>query len=73
VQRCREVTVTATVPAIPVSKATLTLKEAQREQIVRALRESSGNRSEAARRLGIDRKSLYRTARRMGIDFDAIG
>src|SRR5215469_8160551 len=73
VQRCREVPVTATVPAIPVSKATLTLKESQREQILRALRESAGNRSEAARRLGIDRKSLYRTARRMGIDFDAIG
>lgn len=72
VQRCREVTTTATAPAIPVTKATLTLKEAQREQIVRALRESAGNRSEAARRLGIDRKSLYRTARRMGINFDEI-
>ena len=75
VQRCREVTVTvpAMVPAIPVGKATLTLKEVQRQQIVRTLRESAGNRSEAARRLGLDRKSLYRTAKRMGIDFDAIG
>jgi len=73
VQRCREVPMAATAPAIIVGKATLTLKEAQREQIVRVLRESAGNRSEAARRLGIDRKSLYRTARRMGIDIDAIG
>jgi len=48
-----------------------TLKGAERLQIVRALREAGGNRSLAARRLGIERKSLYKKARRLGIDLDA--
>jgi transcriptional regulator with PAS, ATPase and Fis domain len=48
-----------------------TLKAAERQQIVRALREAQGNRSLAARNLGIERKSLYKKARRLGIDLDA--
>jgi transcriptional regulator with GAF, ATPase, and Fis domain len=52
---------------------TLTLKEVEREQILRALRESDGNRSRAARQLGIERKSLYKKARRLGIDLDGVG
>jgi DNA-binding NtrC family response regulator len=65
-------------PASPInsngsgSAATLTLKEAERQQIIRALQESAGNRSLAARKLGIERKSLYKKARRLGIDLDAI-
>ena len=47
------------------------LKSAERLQIVRALRESEGNRSLAARKLGIERKSLYKKARRLGIDLDS--
>lgn len=50
----------------------LNLKETEKQQIIRALRESAGNRSEAARKLGIERKSLYKKARRLGIDLDAI-
>jgi transcriptional regulator with GAF, ATPase, and Fis domain len=48
-----------------------TLKGAERQQIVRALREAEGNRSLAARNLGIERKTLYKKARRLGIDLDA--
>jgi len=47
------------------------LKTAEREQILRALRESEGNRSLAARKLGIERKTLYKKAERLGIDLDA--
>jgi DNA-binding NtrC family response regulator len=76
VQHCLEATMSreaAISPAISAPPAGLTLKEAERDQIIRALRESAGNRSQAARKLGIERKSLYKKARRMGIDLDAIG
>jgi DNA-binding NtrC family response regulator len=56
-----------------VEEAATTLKGAERQQIVRALRESAGNRSLAARNLGIERKTLYKKARRLGIDLDAPG
>jgi len=52
-------------------RSSSTLREAERQQIFRALRESEGNRSLAARILGIERKSLYKKARRLGIDLDA--
>jgi DNA-binding NtrC family response regulator len=45
-----------------------TLREAEREHILRVLREAGGNKSLAARRLGIERKTLYSKARRLGID-----
>ena len=48
-----------------------TLKGVERQQILRALREAEGNRSLAARNLGIERKTLYKKARRLGIDLDA--
>jgi len=51
----------------------MTLKEVERQQIIRALHESGGSRSQAARKLGIERKSLYKKAKRLGIDLDAIG
>jgi DNA-binding NtrC family response regulator len=54
-----------------VEEAATTLKGAERQQIVRALREAAGNRSLAARNLGIERKTLYKKARRLGIDLDA--
>jgi len=75
VKNCREAGMSTTAPMLPpvaAAPANLTLKEAEREQIIRVLRESAGNRSEAARKLGIERKSLYKKARRMGIDLDAI-
>lgn len=42
----------------------------EREHILRVLAESGGNRSEAARRLGIERKTLYKKAVRLGIDLN---
>ena len=44
------------------------LLELEREHIVRILKETHGNKSEAARRLGIERKTLYKKALRLGID-----
>jgi len=58
-------------PAAKVAETDTTLKGAERQQIVRALREAAGNRSMAARTLGIERKTLYKKARRLGIDLDA--
>jgi DNA-binding NtrC family response regulator len=40
------------------------VEQAEREQIVRALALAAGNKSEAARLLGITRRSLYRRLRR---------
>ena len=54
-----------------VEEPATTLKEVERQQIMRALREAGGNRSLAARKLGIERKTLYKKARRLGIDLDA--
>ena len=44
------------------------LIEMEREHIVRVLKEARGNKAEAARRLGIERKTLYKKALRLGID-----
>ncbi|HEV2115153.1 MAG TPA: helix-turn-helix domain-containing protein, partial [Terriglobales bacterium] len=44
------------------------LVELEREHIVRILKQTHGNKSEAARRLGIERKTLYKKALRLGID-----
>jgi len=48
-----------------------TLLDMERQHILRALREADGNKSLAARRLGIERKTLYKKARRLGIDLEA--
>ena len=50
------------------SPVTMTLKEGEREQIRRALSESDGNKSQAARTLGISRKALYAKMKEYGID-----
>jgi DNA-binding NtrC family response regulator len=47
---------------------TATLEEVERQHILRVLQEANGNKSQAARALGIERKTLYRKARRMGVD-----
>jgi DNA-binding NtrC family response regulator len=44
------------------------LQELERHHILRVLKETHGNKSEAARRLGIERKTLYKKALRLGID-----
>jgi DNA-binding NtrC family response regulator len=47
------------------------LLELERQHILRVLEQTHGNRSEAARRLGIERKTLYRKALRLGIDMQS--
>jgi DNA-binding NtrC family response regulator len=44
-----------------------TLEEQEREHILQALQAARGNRSEAARMLGIDRVSLWRKLKKYGL------
>jgi DNA-binding NtrC family response regulator len=44
------------------------LLELEKQHIVRVLKAANGNKSEAARRLGIERKTLYKKATRLGIN-----
>ena len=46
------------------------LVDMEKQQIVRILHDVHGNKSEAARRLGIERKTLYKKAVRLGITLD---
>lgn len=48
----------------------ITLKELERLHVAAVLRRCSGNRTQAARVLGIERKTLYRKAKRLGIELD---
>jgi len=43
-----------------ISSGRLTLKEAERQLLIHALQECYGNRTEAARKLGISRRTLHR-------------
>ena len=57
-------------PALPgdqLQMPDLSLQAAEREQILRALQASGGRRVEAARRLGLSRRTLYRKLSRYGI------
>jgi len=56
--------------AAPAVGDEVTLKELERLHVAAVLRRCSGNRSQAARILGIERKTLYRKAKRLGIDLD---
>lgn len=47
-------------PKQVVATGNLTVKEAEKELIVRALQECEGNRSEAAKQLGMSRRTLHR-------------
>ena len=48
----------------------ITLKELERRHLEATLRRCSGNKTRAAKVLGIERKTLYRKAERLGIDLD---
>jgi DNA-binding NtrC family response regulator len=54
--------------AAPLGDAAHTLEDMERQHIVKVLQEHAGNKSRAARALGIERKTLYQKARRLGID-----
>ena len=60
----------AAAPARPAIGDELTLEELERLHITAVLARSGGNRTRAAQILGIERKSLYRKARRLGIELD---
>lgn len=51
-----------------ISSEEQSLKRVERDQILKVLKESGGNRSLAAKRLGIERKTLYMKAKRLGIE-----
>jgi DNA-binding NtrC family response regulator len=67
-QAATVVPIAGVTPAI--GKAPEKLTDLERDHIQRVLQESGGNRSEAARRLGIERKTLYKKAERLGIDLN---
>ena len=48
-----------------------TLQDMERQHILRVLQEAQWNKSRAARALGIERKTLYEKARRLGIELKA--
>jgi two-component system response regulator AtoC len=47
------------------------LDEMEREHIIRVLRQTRGNKKKAAEILGIERRTLYNKAKRLGIDFSS--
>ena len=53
-------------------KLPMTLDEVEREHILATLRFTKGNKLRAADFLGIGRYSLYRKARRLGINLDGL-
>ena len=58
-------------PPSPDTNSSVRLSEleiVERDRILEALHQTRGNKAEAARRLRIERKTLYRKAQRLGID-----
>jgi DNA-binding NtrC family response regulator len=64
-QHLGRLTVRVFKPAIAAAPATL--QEQEREHILNALERAGGNRTEAARMLGIDRVSLWRKLKKYGL------
>ena len=52
------------------SAPTIDLEEAQRQALLRAVRNHSGSRQDLARKLGISERTLYRRLRALGLDQD---
>jgi len=60
----------AVAPAAPPSGGSL--EDLEREHIIRVLRETRGNKKKAAEVLGIERRTLYNKAKRLGIDLSSV-
>jgi DNA-binding NtrC family response regulator len=58
-------------PANPVPSGS-SLETIERDHIIRVLRETRGNKKKAAEVLGIERRTLYNKAKRLGIDFKSV-
>jgi two-component system response regulator AtoC len=54
--------------AQPVISAAMTLEEAEKEMIIRALKETGGNRTLAAKKLGMHRRTLHRKLHQYHLD-----
>ena len=54
-------------PRVPVNERPRDLGAMEKEHIVRVLADVRGNKVEAARRLGISRRTLYRRLERHGL------
>jgi DNA-binding NtrC family response regulator len=54
------------------SSAAGSLDQMEKDHIIRVLRETGGNKKRAAEILGIERRTLYNKAKRLGIDFGNI-
>jgi transcriptional regulator with GAF, ATPase, and Fis domain len=48
------------------------LDQMEKDHIIKVLKETGGNKKKAAEILGIERRTLYNKAKRLGIDFGAI-
>jgi len=48
------------------------LDQMERDHIIKVLKETGGNKKKAAEILGIERRTLYNKAKRLGIDFGTI-
>ena len=59
-------------PVAEVKAASPSLDEMEKEHIIKVLRETRGNKKKAAEILGIERRTLYNKAKRLGIDFESI-
>ena len=64
-----------TPPAVPNGPASLkqAMQDPEREIILKALADAKGNRSLAAKRLGIHRSTLYHKLRKLSLDPDQPG
>jgi DNA-binding NtrC family response regulator len=58
------------VRSLPGGEASLDSME--KEHIIKILKETGGNKKKAAEILGIERRTLYNKAKRLGIDFSSI-
>src|SRR6266487_2911491 len=58
--------------ARPLSRGEASLDAMEREHIIKILKGTGGNKKKAAEILGIERRTLYNKARRLGIDFRSI-
>ena len=60
------------VAAAPDNGAANSLDQMEKDHIIKVLKETGGNKKKAAEILGIERRTLYNKAKRLGIDFGAI-
>jgi DNA-binding NtrC family response regulator len=56
----------------PVASPSSSLDDMEKEHIIRILKETKGNKKRAAEILGIERRTLYNKAKRLGIDFGSV-